>query len=236
MHLLKKTLLAIGFVTLSASSFASVEADVMTKLKGNFPGIDFTTVSKTPVNGIYEVVVNKKDVIYVEDTGTYFFPTMIQMATGKNFGEDKKAELNKVDFKGLPFKDAIKTVKGDGSRKLAIFSDPDCPYCRRLESSLKTVDNVTIYTFEYPLTGLHPNAKEKSISIWCASDKSKAWTDALLDGVTPAKKECSNPIERNIALANKMGIQGTPAIIFENGILAPGALDATQIEMYLSKK
>lgn len=235
MKLIKLLLVCVG-IALSSQSFAGVEEDVLGKLKQNFPGIDFNGVSKTPVSGIYEVIVNKKEVIYSDEGGNYFFPTMIHMADGKNYGELKKAELNKIDFKSLPFKDAIKIVKGSGARKVAVFSDPDCPYCTRLESSLKSVDNVTIYLFEFPLAGLHPGATEKAISTWCSSNPAATWTAMMQEGAVPAKKTCPNPIDRNIDLAKKLGIFGTPALIFENGMVAPGALEATAIEQNLAKK
>jgi thiol:disulfide interchange protein DsbC len=143
-------------------------------------------------------------------------------------------EINKINVSALPLSDAIKTVKGDGSRTLYVFSDPDCPFCKQLEKELTRLDNVTIYTFLYPLVGLHPDAKRKAETIWCAKDRAKAWDDFMATGKLPDDvNKCDNPVERNIRLGGSLGLNGTPTIIFGNGMIVPGALPADEIERRL---
>jgi thiol:disulfide interchange protein DsbC len=172
--------------------------------------------------------------MFVEESGEYFFPTMVEMKTKRNLGQERVEELSKIDFKSLPLKDAIKTVKGNGKRVMAIFSDPDCPYCKQLESTLVALDNVTIYTFPFPLS-IHPGAREKAISIWCSKNPGEQWSKTIISGVAPKSAECSNPIDRNIDLAKKLEIYGTPAMIFVDGSILPGAAGIDVIEDKLNK-
>jgi thiol:disulfide interchange protein DsbC len=135
------------------------------------------------------------------------------------------------DFSKLPLDKAMVKVKGDGSRKIAIFSDPDCPFCKRLEPELEKLDNVTIYTFLYPLTALHPDAMRKATMVWCSPDRQRAWDDLMLRGKLPeGSLSCATPILEINELARSLGINGTPGIVFESGKLIPGAISSDQIE------
>ena len=231
----KKTLILAAAVFTATISMASTTSDVMDRLKKNFPNIVFTEVNETPVAGVYEAVFGK-DIIYVDASATYFFPTMINMVTKENLGDARRSELNKVEFSELPFNDAIKTVYGNGSRKLAVFADPNCGYCKKLETNLSSMKDVTIYTF--PIGILGSDSTAKAISISCATgDKSKTWHAMMVDGAKPVDKTCDNPpSERNLALFKKMGFQGTPAIIFTNGTNLKGYADNTKLEQMMSKK
>ena len=141
-----------------------------------------------------------------------------------------------VDFAQLPLNDAIKTVRGNGSRKLAIFSDPDCLYCKRLEVELLKLDDVTLYTFLYPLEKLHPDAPKIAKAIWCSADAQQAWREYMIEGKSPVDKTaCTDPIDRNIQLGQKFGINGTPTLIFADGRVLPGAAPIEQIEKWLGK-
>ena len=141
----------------------------------------------------------------------------------------------KTDFSALPFDKAIVKVKGDGSRKLAVFSDPDCPYCKQLEQELAGVTNVTVYTFLFPLAELHPDASRKARLIWCAPDKIKAWDELMLDGKEPpaAAPDCEAPLGGIADVARKLWINGTPGMVTESGRIVPGVLPRTQIESLL---
>ena len=119
--------------------------------------------------------------------------------------------------------------------QIVVFSDPDCPYCARLEQTLIGLDNVTIYTFLYPLEQLHPTAKSTAINIWCSKDPAKAMKDYMLAKIKPEIKTCKNPIDSNIAFGSGFGVQGTPSIIFEDGTLIPGAMSLEAIEQQLQK-
>ena len=196
------------------------------------------SVTATHLPGIYEVVMGK-NVAYVEESGRYFLfghlfdmQTQTDMTEGKVLPE-KTAAANKIDFSKLPFDDAVVTVRGDGSRKVAIFSDPDCPYCKQLENNMANVTNVTIYTFMFPIDQLHPEAKAKTVGVWCSADRAKAWENLIRKGEVPSGN-CDNPIARNVALAEKLGINGTPTVIVADGSIIPGAPTAAKLEKMLS--
>jgi thiol:disulfide interchange protein DsbC len=138
-----------------------------------------------------------------------------------------EANRPKIDISKLPIKDAIKL--GSGTRRLYVFSDPDCPYCKQLERDLNQLQNTQIFIFPMPLISLHQNSRVVSESIWCQSNHEKAWRDYMDSGLTPKNSTCDNPISRNLALAERLQIQGTPAIIFEDGTLVPGAIPLAQI-------
>lgn len=229
-----KKIASILIVFGSTLAHASPESIVMQSLTNNYPGVSFTAVKPTPSPSIFEVQIGQK-VMYTDEGGNYFFPTMIEMKTKRNLGDERNEDLARIDFKSLPLADAIKTVRGNGKRVIAIFSDVDCPYCLKLENTMQNVTDVTVYTFLLPLDQLHPQAKGKSIAIWCSSDKSAAWESTMRTKVAPKEASCSNPIERNIALAKKLNIYGTPAMIFKDGRIIPGAAEIQQIESYFSK-
>ncbi|MCZ8284261.1 MAG: DsbC family protein, partial [Bacteroidia bacterium] len=141
-------------------------------------------------------------------------------------------KLTAVDFEKLPVNDAFKIVRGDGKRKLAVFEDPNCGYCKRFERDLTSVDNVTVYLFLYPVLG--QDSIVKSRNIWCAKDKVKAWNDWMLRNTTPAAAECDMaPIKRNREFGQKYNITGTPTLLFSNGTRAPGAISAQEVEKML---
>lgn len=212
------------------------ETAVLASLRQAYPSTTFKSVKSTQLPGIYEVVMGK-NVAYVGDDVRYFlFGHLFDMKTQTDLTEGKKQDnVAKVDFQRLPLQDAVVTVRGDGTRKVAVFSDPDCPYCRQLENTLATVDNVTIYTFLFPIAQLHPQARAKTIAVWCATDRRKAWEGLMQRGETPSGgTACDHPIDRNIALAQSLGINGTPSVITTSGTLIPGAVTAARLEQLLN--
>lgn len=221
---MKSKLLAISLLLASVSAYSAPSADqVKSTLTKKYPEVKFDSVKTTPVQGIYELVIDAKSVMYTEEKGDYFFPTMIEMKTKRNFGQERTDDLNRIGFKTLPLKDAIKTVRGNGKRVMAVFSDPDCPYCKQLEGTIAGLDDVTIYTFPFPIASLHPSAREKAISIWCSTNPGELWARTLISGQPPKVLSCDNPIDRNIELARKLKINGTPTLIFVDGSILPGA-------------
>jgi thiol:disulfide interchange protein DsbC len=202
-------------------------------LKTRYPATRFDSVAASPIEGVFEVVMGR-NVAYTDRSGRYFlFGHLYDMQTQVDVTAASKERAAKIDFDALPFGDALVNVRGNGTRKLVVFSDPDCPYCRKLEQSLTTLDDVTIYTFMYPIEGLHPEADTRSISVWCSKNPSAAWADLMLRGVSPAETICDNPIQRNIALAGSLGIRATPTLVFHDGRLLPGAVPAEQINARL---
>jgi thiol:disulfide interchange protein DsbC len=152
----------------------------------------------------------------------------------KGLYEDRINKLTAVDFKALPLQDAFTVVRGDGSRKLAVFEDPNCGYCKRFEKDMQNVDNVTVYMFLYPI--LSPDSAEKSRNIWCAKDRVAAWDDHMLRDKVPAAASCdTSALQRNLAFGRKHKITGTPTLIFSDGSRVPGAIGAQEVERRLTE-
>lgn len=230
-------LIAATFIVFADASLAAdTSATALAKrLRELYPNTQFNTVIDSPVAGIFEVVMGR-NIAYTDEHGRYFlFGHLFDMPAQRDITAEHKDELARIDFSQLPLKDAIKTVHGAGSRAVAIFSDPDCPYCRKLEPELAKVDDVTIYTFLMPLTPLHPDARNKAISIWCGADRARAWSALMLRNQSPAKANCDHPVDRNVALGERYQINGTPTLISADGRVMPGAASAAQIEEWLAK-
>jgi thiol:disulfide interchange protein DsbC len=200
-------------------------------LEQKFPGAQISHIEKSGYLGLYEVMLDD-NLVYTDPKVAYIFVgSMYDTATKENLTEARSRKLNRVAVDKLPYELAFKRVKGDGSRKLVIFSDADCPFCHRLETEMKGLDNVTIYTFLFPIDQLHPNAAHKSKQIWCSADKAKAWDTFFASGKLPDNKgDCGDPVARTQALGNSLKINATPTLIFADGTLIPGALPLPQIE------
>jgi thiol:disulfide interchange protein DsbC len=177
---------------------------------------------------------------YVDESGQFFlFGHLYDMKAQRDLTAERRDSLMRVDFAALPLEDALKEVRGTGARTFAIFSDPDCPYCRRLEAGIKDLTNVTIYTFLMPIASLHPEARGKAIAVWCAEDRIEAW-HALMwrdeaRSSTRSTPECQHPIDRNVALGERLGISGTPTLIAADGRMLAGAASTAQIEVWLER-
>lgn len=234
-----KTIIAtLAASVLSQLAVAGPAADaLLEKIKKTYPNIPFSAVNETPAPGVYEAVFGK-DMLYVDATGTYFFPTMVNMITKVNLSEERRAELNKIDFSELPLKTAIKTVNGNGKRKIAVFADPNCGYCKKLEANLANVKDVTIYTYALGILGPDSTSKANAINS-ISGDKGKIWQAIMVDGAKPvltASKEGIEASVKHLELFKKYGFQGTPAIVFESGYALKGYADASRIEELLAKK
>ena len=193
-------------------------------------------ILKTDVPGIFEVRVNNTDIIYTDAKANYIiYGSLIDTRNRRNLTEERVEKLTAIQFDALPIKDALTIVRGNGQRKLAVFQDPNCGYCKRFERDLQKVDNVTVYLFLYPVLG--EDSKEKSKAIWCARDKTATWLDWMVRDLPPpaAAAMCdTSPIERTLDFGRKYKIQGTPTLIFANGARVPGAIDAKQVEKQLA--
>lgn len=232
-----KNLIAASLIALTGAAVAQeaplADPGMMLNLKKMYPATTFKEVNRTVVPGIYEVVMGQ-NIAYVEQSGRYFFfGRLFDMQKQSDLTAAKLDEANKIDIGQLPLGDAIKTVKGNGSRTLYVFSDPDCPYCKQLENNLGGLSDVTIYTFLFPIEGLHPQAKGKAIAVWCSKDRAGAWDALMKQGVVPQAQSCANPVDRNIALADRFGISGTPTLIAADGRKLPGAASADRISQWL---
>ena len=233
-QLLALTSLCAGL--LLAQAAGADEAGVKKRFEARFPGAAVTSVAPAPVPGLYEVFVHG-GLVYTDEEVKYILDgSLIDAASRRNLTEERLGRLNGIPFEQLPLGSAIKIVKGNGNRKLAIFEDPDCPFCRRLEGELARVDNVTMYVLLYPLEQLHPGATGKSIRIWCSADRAKAWTDAVLGKGNPsAPADCQHPIESVKKFAEARRIFATPTLVFENGLRVAGAIPAADIEKKLAE-
>jgi thiol:disulfide interchange protein DsbC len=193
-----------------------------------FPKID--EVTKTPVPGLWEVRIGN-EVLYTDADGSHIFEgELIDTKNKANLTRQRIAKLTAIKFDDLPIKDSLVIKQGNGSRRLAVFADPNCGYCKRLERDLVALKDVTIYNFVYPVLG--PDSDQKSRAIWCSKDAMKTWRDWMLDGVAPprAMGQCNDAaITRTVEYGKKHRINGTPAIIFENGDRVPGALPAAEL-------
>jgi thiol:disulfide interchange protein DsbC len=244
--------LAIGVVALACSSAAALAqnasavpaapnatpapaspdiAAIRSALEQRFPGAQINHVAKSSYFGLYEVMLDD-NLVYTDPSAAYIFVgSMYDTATKQNLTEARSRKLNRVAVDKLPYDLAFKRVKGDGSRKLVIFSDADCPFCHRLETEIKGLDNVTIYTFLFPIDQLHPNSAKKSKQIWCSADKAQAWDAFFASGKVPDNKgDCGDPVAKTQALGQSMRINATPTLIFADGTMIPGALPLPQIE------
>lgn len=194
------------------------------------------TVAKTPYSGLYEVKVGN-EIIYTDAEARYvFIGRIIDAETSKDVTQARMDELNRVKFSELPLDLAAKSVKGNGKRVIAVFEDPNCGYCKRFRKSLADVKDITVYTFIYPILG--EDSTKKARNLWCASDRSKAWDDWMLDGkpAPQAPESCnSTAIDKVVELGKKYRVTGTPTIIFTDGSRIPGAIDAKSLENKLAQ-
>ncbi len=226
-------LLTLALV-LAAPAFAqeaAIRKNIAERLP-NFPKID--EVSKTPIPGLFEVRAGT-EVFYTDEQGDHIIDgQLIDTRTRTNLTQERVDKLTAIDFAKLPFQDAIVWKQGNGERRIAVFADPNCGYCKRFERDLNQAKNVTVYTFLYPILG--QDSIEKSKNIWCAKDRTAAWRNWMLDGATPGKAmgQCDlGALARNSEFGRKYRINGTPGIVFEDGKRSPGAMNAEQLEKQL---
>ncbi len=211
----------------------TTEAIIKNTLESRLGGIKIEAVAKTPYLGLYEVRLDG-EILYTDEKMNYIFSgNIIDAKTMQNVTEKRLRDLTAIKWENLPLDAAVKTVRGNGKRTLAIFSDPNCPYCKRFEKDLAKVDDVTIYTFLYPI--LSQDSHEKSKAVWCSADKSKAWSELMLNGTVPAAGRCDTPIDKNLELGRKYRVTGTPTLVFANGERVPGAVSAEQVEKLLGQ-
>ena len=234
--LLPALTLVLGLVFVASAG--AQEATIRKNLAERIPQMkNIDEVSKSAMPGLYEVRINGTDIFYTDAEGNYLIQgSMIDTRQRRNLTEERVEKLSAISFDSLPLKDAFTIVRGNGKRKLAVFEDPNCGYCKRFERDLQKVDNVTIHMFLYPILGA--DSVEKSKNIWCAKDPAKAWLDwmvrdqAAVSTVTPACDLAA--VSRNVEFGRKHKISGTPTLLFADGSRVPGAISAAQVEKYLA--
>ena len=209
---------------------AAIRKNIAERLP-EFPKID--EITKTPIPGIYELRMGT-DVMYSDEQGNHLIEgSVIDTRSRANLTEARLNKLSAIDFASLPLKDAMVWKQGTGARRIAVFADPNCGYCKKFERDLQQVKDVTVYTFLIPILG--GDSPEKATNIWCAKDNTRAWRDWMLEAKAPPRSmgSCETPMARNLALIRKHKVNGTPAIVFEDGTRVPGALSAEQLEKQL---
>ena len=227
---------ALGALAVFAAPPAQAQEAVIRKNLGErVPSLQkIDEVSRTPMNGLWEVRIGT-DILYTDAEGNFLINgSLIDARQKRNLTEERVDKLSAIDFDELPVKDAFTIVRGNGKRRMAVFEDPNCGYCKRFERDLQKVDNVTIHMFLYPILG--GDSPEKTRNIWCSKDNTTAWRDWMLNGTAPARSmgQCdTGALARNVAMSKKFRVNGTPALVFEDGKRVPGAMSSDQVEKQL---
>ena len=223
-------------LAIAAPASHADEAAVRATLQRVFPKGTVQVLAKTPVPGLFEAVVDGR-VFYVTADGRHILGgPLVDVAANRNLTQARLEEIDAIPFDSLPLDWAFKRVKGNGARKLAIFEDPDCPYCKRLEEALQAIDDVTVYVFLYPIDEIHPQAAEKSRGVWCAKDRLKAWDEVLRTGAVPsADTACDNPVDKIVRYAKQHRINGTPTTVLADGRRLVGAVSSAELEKQLQR-
>ena len=235
MNLFLRSTLALCLGAVFAHAAVAQEAVIRKNIAErlpDFPKID--EVSKTPVPGLYELRIGT-EILYTDERGDHVIEGhLIETKTRTDLTSARIDKLTAIDFASLPLKDAIVWKQGSGARKLVVFADPNCGYCKKFEKEMQQVKDVTVYTFLYPILG--GDSPDKSRDIWCAKDNGAVWRDWMIKGTAPVRSmaACDTAaLQRNVAMAKKFRINGTPALVFEDGKRIPGAMAPEQVEKQL---
>lgn len=231
---LMKTLLIAATLAVTLSAGAQ-EATIRKNLGERIPQLQkIDEVSKSPMPGLFEIRVNGSEIFYTDAEGNFLLQgNLIDTKQRRNLTEERMDKLTAISFDALPVKDAFTIVRGNGKRKLVVFEDPNCVYCKKFERDLQKVDNVTIHLFLYPILG--PDSVEKSKNIWCAKEPGKVWQDWMVREQMPKAASCDTAaVARNIDIGRKYKITGTPTLVFADGTRVPGAIGVAQVEKHLS--
>ncbi len=227
---LQKWLALFLFALLSSAQAG--ENEIRLSLQSKFPEMgNIEHIVKTSYAGLYEILIGDQ-LLYTDEQGQYLFDgNVIEVKSRNNLSEQRRQQLFAIDFDKLPLDLAVKKVKGNGKRKMAYFTDPNCGYCKKLEKELAKVSDVTLYLFLYPI---FQGSDEIVRNVHCAQDPVKAWDDLMLNGIAPASASCKTSTEKVLALGKKQHVNGTPNLIFGNGMQAPGYLPAEELEKHLN--
>jgi thiol:disulfide interchange protein DsbC len=237
-------LLAFAFVAISSfSAYAQVamekvrDADLIARIETNQPS-KVNAIYKTEIADLYEVHTQDRQIYFTNSEGKFFVigGQLVDFKSRINFTAERKSNNEKIEWADLPFTASFTVKKGTGERKLAVFTDPDCPYCKRLEADLKSVDNVTISYFLLPIDKIHPQARAKAISVWCSANKGASWDALMATGDIEANSKCEHPLDAIQKFADLHKINGTPTLINASGFIIPGAPKKEKLEQFITAK
>jgi thiol:disulfide interchange protein DsbC len=221
--------LAVAALFFSLPAFAD-EAQIRQSIEAKLGGVKIDDIQPTPINGIFEVRFQGRDgpqIIYTDAVGGYLFTGhLIDSTNDRDLTEERLQKLTAIEFKSLPLDMAVKVQRGNGRRMVAMFSDPYCPYCRRLEQTLLQLDDITVYVFMYPV--IRPENADHSRAVWCSKDRARAWLDlaaAERPKVPTAGAGCANPVDKVLELGRSLRVSGTPTLFFANGERAGGGME-----------
>jgi thiol:disulfide interchange protein DsbC len=219
----------IALLLLLAFSAAHAgEAEIRSSLQSKLGKLDH--VVKSPYAGLYEIMLGDK-VLYTDELGLYLFDgSIIDVKTRTDLTEQRRRQL--FNFDKLPLELAVKRVKGNGRRKMAYFTDPQCGYCKKLEKELSKISDVTLYLFLYPI---FPGSEEIVRNVRCAKDPGKAWDDWMLKGIATVSATCKTVTDKVVAFGHERQVSGTPNLIFAEGTQVPGYLPAEELEKHLNE-
>lgn len=224
---------ALGLATSCALADEAAIRHALAERLPDLPRID--EITRAPVPGLYEVRYNGTEILYSSENGDYVFVngSMIETHSRLNLTEAHSQDFMVTDFDKLPLKDAIVIRQGNGARRMAMFVDPNCEYCKNFERDLVNVHDVTVYAFLIPILG--PDSKTRARDIWCAADPAKAWRDWMLRRVEPVRAmKCDTaPLDRNVAFASQQHLSVTPSMFFGDGTRKRGILGADAVESRL---
>jgi len=235
---MKRVMVFAAVIALLGATLPAVadEADVKRAFEARHPGVKIDKVTKTQYGGLYEILVGD-EIVYTDEKADYLFiGRVIDTRTRIDLTEQRIDKLTSVPlvWSDLPLDQAVKTVRGNGKRVMAVFSDPHCPACRQLDTALQDISDATIYTFLYPV--IRPELRKHSEAIWCSKDPSQAYFDlALRRKVPDAAANCATPIDKNLALGRKLRVNSTPTLFFKDGRRVKGARNPEQLSAILDE-
>lgn len=232
------TILLMAFMSATAWAADSIDVTPATakQIRAAVPSLPIDAIRPAPIRGLYELQVGGQ-IFYADRTGKHLISSghIFDTAQRKDLTAERLEEINRVDWSSLPLDQAIVSGDPDGL-PVAIFTDPECPYCKKLEIALKGATGMKFYTFLFPLESIHPDARAKSESIWCAENQHEALLQVMLEEKTLPKSTCSTPIAANILLAKSLGISGTPTLISGDGRKRSGSGNSEQLKAWLKNK
>lgn len=236
---MRKIVLVLAAVLLALPAFAD-EAQIRRAIEVKLGGAKVDGVQATPLPGIFEVRFQSRNgpqIIYSDAQGSYFFTGhLIDVGKDQDLTEERLQKLSAIEFNSLPLDLAVKIQRGNGKRTMAMFTDPYCPYCRKLEQSLLQLDDITVYVFMYPV--IRPAAADHSRAVWCSKDRAKAWLELAVGDkpkVPAAAPTCANPVDKVLELGRSLRINGTPTLFFANGERAGGGMEIGQLRVKLDE-